>query len=892
MRSTGTMDGDGATAGRPANAAGCIFWGKYDEATGRCLPLASHCLDVALVFRGLAELPAIRRALETAGERRLDDADIDRLAVLAALHDLGKANLGFQRKVFDPAAPRAGHVRELEPLFQDDALRRRFLEALGAQELLGWFDEEETLEDFLLAVWSHHGRPVAFRDSRIGAAVRAAAWWRPDGGHDPMGAVAAVVAAAREAFPAAFEPAARTLPGASRFQHLYAGLVMLADWLGSHPHWFPVDRIAPDRRLAVSRRAAAGQLAAVGLDTRALQSKFAAVPGEFRSRFGLEPRPLQSAVSALDPADPANRLLIAEAETGSGKTEAALQWFATLFAAGRVDGLYFALPTRVAARELYERVAGVIARWFPDPAHRPVVVLAVPGYAQVDGVPAERLLPDPEHSRWTDDDRLRARERQWAAEHPKRFLAATVAVGTVDQALLGAVQTAHAHMRAACLARSLLVVDEVHASDTYMARLLEHLLRLHLGVGGHAMLLSATLGAHAHTRFLSAAGAATETPPLETAVRRPYPAVTRADGTLHFCGAAGTRRRVVFDLRPQAFRPEELVPELAGAMHAGARVLVVLNTVDRAIRMLRAFEARPELEPRWLFACEGLPCPHHGRFAPADRAVLDRAVSARFGKDGPRGPVILIGTQTLEQSLDLDADWLVTDLAPADVLLQRVGRLHRHRRTRPDAFREPRCTVLVPGHGSLEAGLDDRGRIARDWRVLGYGSVYADLRALELTRRRLAERPVVALPEDCRPLVEAVTHPEALAALHGDRWDAHAREIEGGELAQAVAAAGVTAVFDRPFREVEFHEAVARIRTRLGTDRLQLPLARPVRSPFGAELRELVIPGHMAPEQPDAEITVERADGGELLLRCGGRRYRYTRYGLERIADADDEPPD
>jgi len=101
-------------------------------------------------------------------------------------------------------------------------------------------------------------------------------------------------------------------------------------------------------------------------------------------------------------------------------------------------------------------------------------VLAVPGYAQVDGIPAQQLLPDEEAAnRWQDDSDLRYRERRWAAEHPKRFLAAPIAVGTIDQALLSAVQTAHAHLRAICLDRSLLVVDEVHASDHYMTQLLK-----------------------------------------------------------------------------------------------------------------------------------------------------------------------------------------------------------------------------------------------------------------------------------------------------------------------------------------------------------------------------------------------------------------------------------
>src|SRR5690606_21680431 len=104
-------------------------------------------------------------------------------------------------------------------------------------------------------------------------------------------------------------------------------------------------------------------------------------------------------------------------ETGSGKTEAALNWFYKLFQAGKVDSLFFALPTRVAARGLYERVHQTIVRWFPDPSTRPITVLAVPGYAQVDGIPTKTVLPD-EHAanRWEDDETVTRRERLWAAE--------------------------------------------------------------------------------------------------------------------------------------------------------------------------------------------------------------------------------------------------------------------------------------------------------------------------------------------------------------------------------------------------------------------------------------------------------------------------------------------
>ena len=94
---------------------------------------------------------------------------------------------------------------------------------------------------------------------------------------------------------------------------------------------------------------------------------------------------------------------------------------------------------------------------------------AVPGYAQVDKIPIKAmLLDDKSANRWQDDQKLTRCERMWAAEHPKRFLASTIAIGTIDQALLSIVQTAHAHLRSVCLDRSLLVVDEVHASDYYM----------------------------------------------------------------------------------------------------------------------------------------------------------------------------------------------------------------------------------------------------------------------------------------------------------------------------------------------------------------------------------------------------------------------------------------
>jgi CRISPR-associated endonuclease/helicase Cas3 len=125
---------------------------------------------------------------------------------------------------------------------------------------------------------------------------------------------------------------------------------------------------------------------------------------------------------------------------------------------------------------LYKRVCEAVDRMF-EGRSKPAVALAVPGYIGADGVTG-RALPGFE-VQWDDDPSDAERRARWAAEHPKRYLAGTIAVGTIDQALLGAITVKHAHMRTACLLRHLLVVDEVHASDAYMEGLLTHLLSLH-----------------------------------------------------------------------------------------------------------------------------------------------------------------------------------------------------------------------------------------------------------------------------------------------------------------------------------------------------------------------------------------------------------------------------
>lgn len=867
-----------------SNHPGLAFWGKYIEGQQKSLPLAAHCLDVGVMFRALSEMPAMHRALVESSERPITDFDVDRLALLAMLHDAGKANLGFQRKVLSPEYPRAGHVRELAPLLDaevsDPDLQRRFLDVLGPT-IGDWFADDVDAYCYLLATFSHHGRPVRFNGEMSGTYWQARTeWWVSDGTRDPMDAVSAILEWGRRAFPRVLErgPA---LPKSPQLHHRFAGLVSLADWLGSNARWFPIENVSFEQRVTHDRSAAPAILRVVGLDPRTLW-QFVSLHNldTFRDRFpyASPPRPLQAALDSL-PIETANaHLLIAEAETGSGKTEAALNWWYRLFRANLVDGLFFALPTRVAAQAMYDRVNDTIVRWFPDPLTRPVTVLATPGYSQVDGLDPSTLLAAVEDSHMDLESDQWRNERVWAAEGPKRFLAGTVVVGTIDQGLLSVLQVNHAHLRSVCVDRHLLVVDEVHASDVYMTALLERLLDHHLSIDGYALLLSATLGSLAKSRYVKPPS----TPaPLDQAIHASYPALTFRDGTSLPVSETVVDRHIALETEPWAFIPERVCEVLERPLQAGARVLVVMNTVARAIALLRAVEESTLISSDWIYQVNGLACPHHGRFSRADRAVMDRVLVSRFGARGPDGPALVIGTQTLEQSLDLDADFLVTDLAPADVLLQRIGRLHRHAgRVRPSGLSDPRCVVLTTPE-DMSSALDKSGRAQAPWTQVGLGSVYEDLRVLELTRQMVSERQLMRVPSENRLWVEGTTHPDALGGLTEERWKNHGARVEGKELALSVTASHVILGFDEPFHTVAFRELGQRVTTRLGLDTLSVPLSRPVISPFGQTVTEMLIPGFMAPRDQTLPATVLDEDRTAIRFAFGDRTYRYTRFGLE-----------
>lgn len=859
---------------------------QRDPETGSVLawhPLLDHMADVAACFAMLCQIPTIRRALQQYAKRTLNQRDIDRLSVFAFLHDLGKANCGFQAKRWHsshiPADwPRhAGHVLEAVILFtrcDRYPAAEQLLEHLQLQQMSEWGDAGYSL---LMASISHHGKPVADDARGISACI-----WQAAGDYDPALLLQQMASTVRRLYPHAFEQDGETLPNPPAFVHYFAGLMQLADWLGSDTRFFPYSEPDEDRGSTAIQRATKA-VQAIGLDTSAWRSALVAKSPTFSAAFAVpDARPVQAAMADAS----LGRLVIVEDETGGGKTEAAVWRFLQLFQQGLVDSLYFALPTRVAATQVHQRINAIMQRLWPHAA--PPVVRALPGYAAADDADMVQL-PDFKVL-WTDDPGEAVAHLRWAAESPKRFLAAPVAIGTIDQALQAALQIRHAHLRHALLARSLLVVDEVHASDSYMGVLLEQLLHMQLGAAGHALLLSATLGSAARERYLAIGRgkAPGREPPINftSACALPYPAVSDEGGTLAISGS-GRSKTVSWELLDALDRPEHIASLALQAAAQGTKVLIVRNTVPAAIATLRALEAACP-DPAWLFQLNGIATLHHSRFSREDRPLLDAAVEAALGKYRPTGPCIVIGTQTLEQSLDIDADLLITDLCPMDILLQRLGREHRHERAagvRPVMFSTPKAWVLTP------SGHDLAPMLQRPRHGLGRfregGGVYPDLRVMQATCKLITDHPSVTIPDQNRFLVEAATHPACLAHVEkewGEGWRRLGQHISADSGAQQVVGRLHTLQIDLPFEDTRFPTDVA-VATRLGAQDRIVQFSATALGPFGQPLRQLPLRYHMLPhdlaaDSQPVEIT-QRDDGIEFLL--GAARYRYSRFGLERL---------
>lgn len=831
-------------------------WAKLND-VGQQLPLEDHSGDVSSVAAHLLGqfLP------EPIGTQTRE-----RLIVLAYLHDLGKTNRGFWSRQF-PDTPMIGHTAITATLFQHFG-HEKSVQALGA------IIEDWGCQEIFPAVMAHHGKPLDVYHCEnphepASSAVQSKiddgkSFWKDDEARQyrPLAELGKLLASAKERYPLAFE-AGPQLPQNPEFVALFCGLVTLADWLGSDPALFPI--AGPH---FADRYALQSQNSLVATEGRGLL-RTATPSGTFADAFqGWAPQGAQIDAARLD----LGQIALIEAETGAGKTEAALWRWLEMRRAGLVDGVYFALPTRSAAVQLHGRVQKMLNTVFGEDAVN--AVMALPGYLRA-GDDEGQALPAFEVV-WPD---AREADGRWAAESPKRFLTARVAVGTIDQALMGGLKLKHAHFRTAALSRNLLVVDEVHASDAFMTEALKSVLKNHVALGGHALLLSATLGSSARSNLLGHPETS-----FEDACAGPYPAISGASSGLVPAPTTGKPDKAVsIDLQPWIDDHGAVASLAADAARGGASVLVIRNSVAAAIAVAKAVEA---LLPAAAFRVNDVATLHHGRFSPEDRRLLDAAVEREFGKTRTSAGRVVVGTQTLEQSLDIDADLLITDLAPIDVLLQRIGRLHRHQRTDRGDFADPRVVILQPENRDLSRYL---GKV-KERHGLGPmrdgSGVYPDLIVLEATLRLLEANPAVSIPADNRRLVEGALHAsvkERITDELGTAWANHSNALDGREFADRGTARHWALDISKPFTSLLFPDpSESIISTRLGLKNRIVDLPGGLRGPFGAYIHRLSVPGWMAKgaNAEDAASDIDATTDGIIRFSFAGKRFQYDRFGL------------
>lgn len=694
------------------------YWGKAkpeadDGPAYHLLPY--HCLDVAAVADvWLKNSRGLRRSfVEITGLK--EEFTRAWLLFFIALHDYGKFDLRFQRKAGDAweavnpqlaAIPAQLKGLEIKAYNHGPAGLYWFCQDLCERFSAGdgdfCFDEDDAWEawsSWLVPVLGHHGimpeehiknsldHDLCISEELKLALKRSRLQWLQT--LEQLFLTPAGFALSDN--PPEFKAGKNKQSPAT----MLAGFCSVSDWLGSSERFEyddqPCDSIDElkawyAKRLLVAEKTLAD----------------AGVIGRVKAYQGIsslldsdnKPRQVQCLVDQLPQT---LGLTIIEASTGSGKTETALAYAWQLLARGLADSIVFALPTQATANAMLGRLEKAAPLLFADKTNL-VLAHGRAKYQQdfIDLKQACRPQTVQEHEEaWVQCG-------NWLAQSRKRVFLGQIGVCTVDQVLVSVLPVKHKFVRGFGIGRSVLIVDEIHAYDSYMYGLLEAVLEQQRLAGGSAILLSATLPFEKKRQLANAWNCA-----LPDANKN-YPLVSH-------CHAGQARFFDLSDLPEQQPIPttvnvellmstdllpdEALLQRLLKAVEQGAQVCVVCNLVAVAQQLYRDLQSRMQASPAF---DEDQLLLFHSRFIFADRQKKEQTVIEWFGPESSerrKKGHLLIATQVVEQSLDLDFDWLITQLCPVDLLFQRMGRLHRHAKNssgRPAEFSKPLCTVLLP----------------------------------------------------------------------------------------------------------------------------------------------------------------------------------------------------
>lgn len=567
---------------------------------------------------------------------------IDRKTLIfcAAVHDIGKATTHFQKG-------RHGHAIESQLILESIAREKNAdkKKYLGAATVIG----------------AHHGKPQSNNDINKGISN--------DGHYFDQAHEMDYKNAWSEIVDRALDRAGmkdlNDLPELGQAdQMLQCGALIMADWIASgDKDW---DKLEFPKMWIPEY-----------------------TPDIYFERFGFRcPNEMQHAVEKVTAEIDRPGILIIEAPMGSGKTEAALV-AAEIFSrkSGR-KGIYFALPTQATSNSMFTRVEDWIRRL--NGRNGKVAINLLHGKAAFNEDYNSLRVIDREGDDQGDQSLM---VHDWF-EGRKTSMLADFGIGTIDQVLLAALKQKHVMLRHLGLANKVVIIDECHAYDAYMSKYLERALNWLGAYEVPVVVLSATLPIERRNAIINAYC-------NKTIGINEYRSADRSYPLLSWNGASSIEQKpLVLSEHPKnvALRrivEKDIAMELELLLANGGCAGVIVNTVKRAQILTKILEEKFREDIVDLI---------HSRFITYDRNLKENKIIDELGKKGNRPHIrIVVGTQVLEQSLDIDFDVLITEIAPVDLLIQRIGRLHRHSRNdpnRPDPLKRTCCLLIDPDDGS------------------------------------------------------------------------------------------------------------------------------------------------------------------------------------------------
>lgn len=712
-------------------------WGNKDRSDRRYHPLLCHMLDVAAVA-GLVWDHWLALPLRERIKCSLGSAARDQVVFWAGTHDVGKASPGFQKKV-----PELSRHSGLQFSQNDNDLPHGKISAHVLKEVLGPSPASILLGQ---VTGGHHGIFPRSGDLRVGRDTLGNNSWKKSRQQllqEFANTVGLDLNRAAKSMTAITDPA--IVP-------ILAGLISVSDWIGSNQEFFPcVARygtfveISATKYWSTAKSQARNALEKLGWLPAVTVADEAGFNDVFRD---LVPNALQTATIKLASEQISPYLMIVEAPMGQGKTETALYAADVAMCRGMARGMYIAMPTQATSNAMFKRVLDDYLR---TRGHQGKLNLQlVHGDALLAQMAEVQEGEIPEFSPNNIGDEGDVEAQSWFTAK-KRPLLAPFGVGSVDQVLLSVLQTKHWFVRLFGLAGKVLIFDEVHAYDTYMNTILERLLRWLAELDCTVILLSATLPEDKRKALAKAYSG------REDIDCKPYPRITLVRSRQYPNQQSDSSpESVEIPIEEQrsvkiSFAKTDLsttAATLNQQLGHGGCAAVICNTVDRSIEVYNSLRENLTNTECLLF---------HARTLQMWRSEREQEVLLKFGKgerqkDGtyvnqhrPERSV-LVATQVVEQSLDLDFDLMISEIAPIDLLLQRCGRLHRHKRRRPVALEIPQFIVLcdsevtgsLPGSfGKSIESIYDRYLLLRTW--------------LALHCRKSLE-----IPSEIEPLIEAV----------------------------------------------------------------------------------------------------------------------------------------